>query len=270
MKPPQLKHTHGIIRRRDFADYIRELSRHLGIRLGSSDFISVRDTGHGLHIRRRRAPLPTLITLELEYEYRWAEVFACASFEEDGVAYSHSEVVEHYENGDITYTTTQPDPGPHLFTADDPLHECESTVATDDEDPEFDYGALESTDDPTYSGAVDVDALLTSARAAVVSDGSPYIEDDWSWMSDVDPPTGVSGTLGRWTKPSLLTSRKVESYRYRWVVTGDYDLELAWDQGGTGHTETVAPGTPGSWHTDTVPATVSVNDLIENVVITVP
>lgn len=266
MKPPPLKQTHGIILRRDFADYMRKLSMHLGIRLDSPDFESVRSTGHGLHIRRRRTKLAGL---ELELEYRWQTGLYCFAVESGGVIYTREEIAANYDNGTITQVTEQTAPGPHYWGPGDTPHTCAAVDITTDEDPGFDYGGFIDEDPPSYSGALDAGDLLSLVTAAVEADGAPYVAQSWSWRGDETPPTGITQLLGSWSDDGLpLTTRTVDSYRYRWRNTGSLALDLAWDQGGSSLSTSLAGAATSSWYVDVIPATEDVQDEITSVVIT--
>lgn len=266
MKPPPLKKTHGIIHRRDFADYVRKLSLHLGIRLDSPDFESVRSTGHGIHIKRRRTQMAGL---ELELEYRWQTGIYCFAVEDGGVIYTRLEIAANYDNGTITQVTEQPDPGPHYWGPGDTAHTCAGVDITDDADPEFDYGAFIDESPPAYSGALDAGDLLSLVTAAVEADGAPYVAQSWSWRADADPPTGITQLLGSWSdEGEPLTTRKVSSYRYRWRNTGRLALDIAWDQGGGSLSTSLARDATSGWYVDVIPATEAVQDEITSVVIT--
>ena len=266
MKPPPLKQTEGIIRRRDFADYVRTLSRHLGIRLDSPDFDSVRSTGHGLHIKRRRM---LMASFELELEYRWQTGMYCYAVESGGTIYTRLEIVGNYDNGSITQVTEQTAPGPHYWGPGDTPHTCASVTITDDEDPGFDYGGFIDEDPPSYSGALDADDLLSLVTGAVESAGAPYVAQSWSWRGDADPPTGITQLLGSWSDDGLpLTTRTVHSYRYRWRNTGSLALDLAWDQGGSSLSTSLARAATSGWYVDVITATEAVQDEITSVVVT--
>lgn len=269
MKPPPKLKRQGVIRRSEFAAYLAALAPHLGFRLESPSFDSVRDSVNGLHIRRRRAPgPPSEIKLELELQYRWCEVFYCILGVDGESAYTTSTQVAHYDNGDITTTTEQTDVGPHYVTATESRHTCASPDISDDEDAGFDYGDFVSSDPPTFGGTVDAGDLLALALAGLVNDGSPYVAETQTWMSDLDPPTGVFDfNLGSWNDVgSPYDTRKVNSFRYRWKATGA-DLDLAWDQGGSSFTTTVAAGGSSGWYDDVIPATIDTPDTISSVVI---
>jgi hypothetical protein len=264
MKHPVLKRS-GVIRRADFANYLRTLAPHLGFHLDSPDFESARDTGNGLHIRRRRTPYAGL---ELELEDRWQIGTYCFAVEDGGVIYTRREVTGNYENGTITQVTLQPDPGPHYWGPGDTAHTCEYAEITNDQDPEFDYGAFVDEDAPAYSGALDAADLLPLVTAAVEAAGAPYIAASWSWLATDAAPTGIIVALGSWDdNGSALTSRRVFSYRYRWRNTGSVPLDIAWEQGGGSLSTSLSVNETSDWYVDTIPATQAVTDEIDNVVI---
>jgi len=264
MKPPVLK-RHGVIRRGDFAAYLAALAPHLGFQLESPSFDSVRDTANGLHIHRRRG----FATVKLELQYRWATALTCARVVSGGVAYKVSTDVSHYDNGDITETQTAAGGVPLLLPSDE-TYTCPALDVVSDFDPEFDYGDLISTDDTVYSEPLDEDLLLPAAAAALEDDGSPYIAVTRTWLDTVAPPTDITQNLGSWSGATdPLLARRIDSYRYRWKVTGQKPVRIEWDQGGSTLDTTVPPGGSSSWYDDEIPATEGVNDTIDNVALTV-
>lgn len=254
----------GLLSRAELARFIRRVSDQLGFRVESDDFISVRDTGHGLQIRRKRAGH---ITVELELQYRWATALTCARVVDGGVAYKVSTDVSTYDNGTITETQTAAG-GVHLLTPSDESYTCPELDVISDLDPEFDYGDLISTDPTVFSEVLDEDLLLPAAAAALEDDGSPYIALTRTWLDTVAPPTDIAQNLGSWSGATdPLLGRRIDSYRYRWKVTGPRPLIIEWEQGGGSLSTTVAPGGASSWYDDTIPATQGVADSIDNVVI---
>lgn len=254
----------GLVSRRRFAAFVRSLAPHIGFRIESPDFVSVRDTGHGLHIKRRkRRP----IGLILERQYRWATAFFCYRDIIDGTVYTSLSVTTNYENGTIT-ETQDAEGGIHVHTPSDESYVCPAIDVSSDEDEEFDYGAFISTDDPVYSGALDPAGLLPAAAAALENDGAPATAQSWSWYADDAAPTGITQVLGSWTGASdARVIRRINSYQYRWRVTGPHALDLAWDQGGSSFAITVPADGASAWYDDVIPATESVSDQIDNVVI---
>ena len=267
MNHPVLKKS-GVIRRADFAHYLLTLAPHMGFHLDSPDFESVRDTGHGLHITRRKEKL---VRLELELQYRWATALTCArvAIEAEGVAYKVSTDVAHYDNGSITETQTAAG-GVHLLTPSDETYTCPALDVVSDFDPEFDYGDLISIDDTVFSEPLDEELLLPAAAAALEDDGAPYVAVTSSWYTDENPPTDISQNLGVWVGAGdPLLARRINSFRYRWKITGRASVHIEWEQGGSTLDTTVSPGGASSWYDDNIPATQGVNDTIDNVVLTV-
>jgi hypothetical protein len=210
---------------------------------------------------------PREITLELELQYRWCEVFYCTLGIVSDVAYTTRQEVVNFENGTITSDYTQPDPGPHTSTESETAHTCATPDVIDDEEAGFEYGDLVSTDPPTYGGPLDPSGLLAIAKAGLEDSGAPYIGASEVWMSNTAPPTSFTQSLGLWgDSGSPATNRKAESYRYRWKATGAA-LDLTWNQGGDSHSTTVAKGGTSDWYDDLIPATIYTPDAVTDVVI---
>lgn len=262
---PAIRKCGVIVSRRVFDEYVRQLSERVGFKVESSDFTSVRDTGHGKHIKRRRMPVAKL---ELEIEHRWQTGMYCFAVESGGTIYTKQQIAANYDNGVITQTIEQLDPGPHYWGPGDTPHTCAALSNTTDEELGFDYGGFIDEDPPSYSGALDADDLLSLVTGLVESAGAPTVAQSWSWRDDVGPPIGITQLLGSWSDDGLpLTTRTVTSYRYRWRNTGSLALHLEWDQGGSSQAADLARGAVSSWYVDTIPATEGVQDEINSVVV---
>jgi hypothetical protein len=210
---------------------------------------------------------PREITLELERQYRWATAFTCYREIVSGVVYRVLTSVTPYVNGTITETQTAAG-GVHLHTPLDESYTCPEVEVASDEDPEFDYGAPDGTTTITYSGVLDPALLIPAAEEGLENDGEPAVASSWTWLSNADAPTDITQNLGYWDAvPDALIARRVNSYRYRWRVTGRA-LDLTWDQGGTSHSASIAAGAVSDWFDDDIPATELTTDVIDNVVIT--
>lgn len=259
-KPNQPRQQPGVVKRRELRALMQKLAPILGFNLSSDDIIGARETGSSTVVQRKRhlpRPIPPTITLYLDIQYKWAEEFYCTGiFSSSALTYYSSYTqVSHYANGDITTTVTQPSPGPHLWNPDNPtLYSCASTTTSDDRVPGFDYGALITTDAPSYSGALNPADLLTAAIANVANDGSPTTPITRSWVSGTGTPTGLSQYLGYWTDDGAPYSRRlVKRYDYRWRVEGGVGLHIEWTQGGTSHTLDIGGAATSSWYNDELP-----------------
>lgn len=157
---------------RALQDFIERIASALQTRLELAG--AARSSGGGkLVFALKTQTAPQSITLRLDIQSQEAYVFYCAGvLDDDGDPYTAVSTVEHWTNGDITYTTTQPDPGPHTSTPTVPPHDCNSAINTDDRDPLFNYGSLVSTDAPTYTDALNAN-LRTLALAALEIIGDP-------------------------------------------------------------------------------------------------
>lgn len=260
-QPPQRRR--GLLPRRELAAMIRSLGRKLGFELQSDDFAYARDHGTGLAIHLRRPRTPFEIQLKLEVQVNIGTALQCviAVAEGEGYAWLVKVVVEHWENGDITTTTTAS--GDIIVNGES---SCPAADVSSDYDPEFDYGAYISTDDPTYNSANSPAEIKAAAAGALLPDGSPYYLGSWTWMSNVDPPTaGSSFNLGSWTGDEV--SAEVTSYDYRWLAIGA-DLTVAWNQGGGAHSVDLVDGVESGWYTDSVPETEGDTDQITDIVVT--
>lgn len=257
--------SNRLLPRRDFARFIQRLGRRARFRVVSDEISAVRDTGNGLHIRRRyHGP----VTLTIELQARWCIAKYCILAEDGGVAYTASSVTTEYENGSIEETFTIPDVGPHYETPAAADHTCAAADYATDEDPEFDYGELVEVGATVYSGAVDATALLALALANVANDGSPTTDVAATWPTDLTPPAVADINLGSWSDGGdPLRVRRVDSYQYRWHLTGG-DIRLQWDQGGTSYDIDLDDGDASSWYDDVVISlAMDTADKIENVVI---
>lgn len=255
----------GILQRKEFGAFVRAVAQRVGFQVESTDFTGVHEVGNALHIRRRYR---SGITVTLELQARWARAKYCILAEDNGVAYTVNNITAVYANGTITETFTIPDPGPHYETPDTADHTCAAPDYTTDEDPEFEYGSYVSGGDNEYSGAVDAADLLALALAAVENDGAPTTGGSSTWIEGASPPAIADIELGEWTDGGLpLTTRTVDSYQYRWGVTGG-SVNLQWDQGGTSFDIDLDSGDFSSWYADSVIGlAMGVNDKIENIAI---
>lgn len=264
MKQPVLKRL-GVIRRGDFAAYLAALGPHLGFQIESPSFNAARDTGNGLHIRRRQEKL---IELELELQHQWCRGFYCViATDDDGRSYAGLTETATYEVGSVVTTYTQPEPGPHYQQPGEADHTCEPYEVDVNDTAE---GAPEDNLPPEYFDELSLSSLLTGAAAGVADDGSPAVAQTHTWYPSAAAPTTIEQALGYWTDENATAStRTVHRYLYRWRLVTGYRLRIEWDQGGNSHALTLNPGETSSWYDDTVPVTEEVTDMIENVVISV-
>lgn len=268
----------ALLRNRDFARYIERVSKKLGFALESDDFSGVRNSAHGLTIDRKHHVF-TRIGLQLELQYRWCEAFLCTGLVHEGTAYETKTQLVHYENGDINFTYTQPDPGPHLFNPDEtPMHECDSVVETDDREEGHYYGPMTEPEEPEYAGALDHSVLLGLAKDNLVDSGDPELVGHWEWTRGLfDPIEKVYNVLsddividledividlGYWSDIGTF-DKIVYSFKYRWINTStDSDYSLTWTQGGGGKSLDLDAGETSDWFNDDIPLASGDNDQI--------
>lgn len=261
MKPPQLKRQ-GVVRRSDFAAYAAAVGEHLGFKIESPSIDFARDTGNGLHLHRRRA----FMTVELEFQYRTATAFTCYVEIVDDVVYASKEVVTTYENGAITVTLTS-EGGVHLHTPSDETYTCPTIDVVSDAEDGFDYGEVVSVGDPTYTDVLSPGSLLPAAAAALEDSGSPYVGVTRTWLSTTAAPTDITADTGYWEGGPPLVNRKINSYNYRWRISGLYGMHIEWEEGGDAYSADVAPNSESDWYEDTIPTSSAERSVIENVVI---
>lgn len=102
-----------------------------------------------------KPPPPRNLILRIEAQAQQAYAFFCASiFDDDGNPFSSVSTTEKWTNGDIIYTSTQSEPGPHVYTPTTPPFDCPGNVNSDDREPDKDYGTLEEVEEPEYSGGL--------------------------------------------------------------------------------------------------------------------
>jgi hypothetical protein len=118
-------------------------------------------------------PPPRNLILRLETQPQQAYAFFCASiFDADGNPYSSVSTTEKWSDGEITYTTTQSETGPHVYTPTIPMFDCPSNVNSNDREPDKDYGFLEEVEEPEYTGGL-TGSLRGAALGALEIIGDP-------------------------------------------------------------------------------------------------
>lgn len=257
----------GPLKRRRVYELLQQFAPRLGFSLSADDISGVRSTGEGLHIRRKLHVPPATITLYLDLEYRWAIATYCTGLLDSGSAYTTLTQTANFQFGVKTYTTIQPDPGPHIQNiSGGGSFSCPGTETTDDVVPGKNYGSSLGTGTTTYSGLLDPAALLSAAGGALVHDASGDYTVSRTWTQRGTRPTDITATLGRFTGTGA-GSRRIDRYRYRWRVGGPIKLRVDWTQGGGAQYDVIAGGGTSSWYDDTLPATAGVNDTISAVTI---
>lgn len=259
-RPPQRV---GVLKMPELLDFARRIGERLGFHVASDDFVGVRDTGVGLHIRRRRH-LP--IVLKLETQYRTALARWCGVYiDGDPVAYTQTVFTQTHTIGTQVTTITQENPGPYYSSVGS--ISCDTPVTTFEDTSE---GSEPVSSDTVGNDPLDPADLLAVAIAHLTDVGGPAVAQDWTWKPGEDTPVGIEQELGYWNdNGSPADQCFVSSYQYRWRLTGPARLNLTWDQGGSSFNINLTPGDFSDWYDDDIPATPSPDvDLIDNVTVT--
>jgi hypothetical protein len=125
-----------------------------------------------------KPPPPRNLILRLETQPQQAYAFYCASISDaDGNFYSSVSTTEKWSEGEITYTTTQSETGPHFSTPTIPMFDCPGSVTEDDREPGKDYGFLEEVEEPEYTGGLSQSSLrpLALNNLEVIGDPDPGV-----------------------------------------------------------------------------------------------
>ena len=125
-----------------------------------------------------KPPPPRNLILRLETQPQQAYAFFCASISDaDGNFYSSVSTTEKWSEGEIIYTTTQSETGPHFYTPTIPMFDCPGSVTEDDREPDKDYGFLEEVEAPEYTGGISQSALrpLALSNLEVIGDPDPGV-----------------------------------------------------------------------------------------------
>lgn len=125
-----------------------------------------------------KPPPPRNLILRLETQPQQAYAFFCASISDaDGNFYSSVSTTEKWSEGEITYTTTQSETGPHFSTPTIPMFDCPGSVTEDDREPGKDYGFLEEVEEPEYTGGLSQSSLrpLALNNLEVIGDPDPGV-----------------------------------------------------------------------------------------------
>lgn len=246
-----------LLRRSQLAEFMRTVAPLAGFQLDAPDFIGSQQNGPSLYIRRWQISVPTTIGIALELQAKWGAANACAVGIHEGVAMTVRENEAVYTGGSITTTTTAAGNIIAYGPGDTPDSCAEQTI-TDDFNPGTAYGSFVENLPPVFSGPIEASAIFDAAAAAVDNDGPPDEHAPVEWMSDGPPSLFEGAELGYFIQDEV--SATVYRFRYRWKVTGDYDLRLNWTEGGTDRETDIAAGGESSWYDDTLPGVAGIDN----------
>jgi len=120
-----------------------------------------------------KPPPPRNLILRLETQPQQAYAFFCASISDaDGNFYSSVSTTVEYQYGKITFTTTEAETGPHVYTPTTPMFDCPGPVTEDDREPDKFYGFEVNVEDPEYTGGL-TGSLRGAALGALEVIGDP-------------------------------------------------------------------------------------------------
>jgi hypothetical protein len=214
-----------------------------------------------------RAPRSASVLLEIQD--RWAGAKYCTGISHGGELFDTYQQVSTYTNGTITTTTTQPDPGPHVYTSTIPDYSCPSTTVDDNEDPHKDYGELLNTE-VNYSGALTLGASYSVASDGIEDAGDPVTAATWSWLEGgaaaFSPETYQ---LARWTNGGLGLYL-IHRPKYRWRNTGALHVRIQWYEDSGAEDLILAPGEDSDWFLTNVPAAVGAYSTLNTIVLSRP
>lgn len=123
-------------------------------------------------------PPPRNLILRLETQPQQAYAFYCAFIsDDDGNHFSSAKTTVEYQYGKITFTTTQAETGPHVYTPTTPMFDCPGTVTEDDREPDKFYGFEVNVEDTEYTGGLSQSALrpLALNNLEVIGDPDPGV-----------------------------------------------------------------------------------------------
>lgn len=220
----------GLLTMRELLAFMRRVGGQLGFHVSSDDFLAVRDTGHGLHIRRRIRTAGLLIERQDAYQgLARVCMFDFADPIEDGFIIVRVRT-RTFANGSYTETwTASGDVFGHV--QGDEVPACDSIDYETTFDSGFDYGTFGSLedDDTLLSGA---DAAAAASAAAVLDETQFVFTDSQSWLPE--DWESASGTVRNY---GLGQSSSRESFsvpgwsyvrpRYRLTNTGGARLKIS-------------------------------------------
>ena len=222
----------GMLSMRQLLAFTRRVGSQLGFNVSSEDFASVRDTGHGLHIRRRVRVAALQIETQRVRGYGRACYYALPLDETDGYV-TVRVVTTTAENGTITESWTASG-DVEAYVAASPPADCAEIDFATDVDPEFDYGATSSVD--TDDTVVPWDSAAIGAESIAEPEGD-IATSDYEWPQSHLWEGISSGTLALPLGGDVRSGLSVFSGQTRWYYnalrfrltnTGTQRMKLTW------------------------------------------
>lgn len=237
----------GLLLRRDLLAFIRAVGSRLGFTVEASDTIAHRDTGHGFIVRRKG---PDIAHLVIESQVKQINGSICIeriSTETPGNYVIKTVTTEAYENGTVV-SSVEASGVIQTWEAGETPDACAALIEESDRDPEFDYGALESSSfvetlvsyADFYSDVIT--ALLALSETPQLSPHT-WLPDEWAaasdavtgWKSVLVPTIGVVGSAG-------ADNCTAGSLRWRAVNYGTVSIQVYWELQKTIDDSVVASG----------------------------
>lgn len=276
----------GLLLRRELLAFVRAVAQRVGFGVICDDVIGTHEDYRSFTVRRQARPAG-VARLAVEVEAKKVTALACVYSAESLVSPGNFVVVEtivdHYVNGDVTWSNTASGEIKTYEPEETPA-ECPALVFATDYDPEFAYGAFES-EEVTESLLAHADlfaaamAAFADATAATNTQSYEWTREQWGTISAVDgfadnvkdprAPVGFAPNGHRWEGDTPTYAEvDVASVRWRAVNNGDCDILVTWERvaiigGGVVATGTLElePGAASDWvGPPTIPSSPDVDD----------